>query len=111
MRRIMTDRGIERITMQEPKKASEELPTQSGQIEHRFRLRSDSKELPSSPEYVAMVDHLFTLRPKFRICIELPEDLSTQEAQRLSDFVKTLPCEPEPKGGEMVFRTNGPGDD
>ena len=37
------------------------------------------------------VSHPFRLRPEKTISLTLPTDLTPQEAQRLSDFVKTLP--------------------
>lgn len=38
-----------------------------------------------------LLDHRFVLRPDFDVHLELPEDLSTAEANRLADFIRTLP--------------------
>jgi len=42
-------------------------------------------------ESVGDVRHPFRLRPDKTVSLVLPNDLTPQEAQRLSDFVKTLP--------------------
>jgi len=38
-----------------------------------------------------VISHRFVLRPDFSVSFVLPSDLSTSEASRLSDFIKTLP--------------------
>jgi hypothetical protein len=42
------------------------------------------------------IQHTFQLRPDWQIELTLPSDLSSREAGRLSDFVKTLPFDAEP---------------
>jgi streptomycin 6-kinase len=37
------------------------------------------------------VNHPFRLRPSKTVTLSLPTDLTAQEAQRLADFIKTLP--------------------
>jgi hypothetical protein len=37
------------------------------------------------------IGHRFVLRPDFTVSFHLPSDLSSTEAARLSDFIKTLP--------------------
>ena len=36
-------------------------------------------------------EHTFRLRPDLVVVLELPLNITTQEAQRLADFIKTLP--------------------
>jgi hypothetical protein len=38
-----------------------------------------------------LVTHYYQLRPDLQIRLELPEELTDKEAQRLGDFIKTLP--------------------
>ncbi len=38
-----------------------------------------------------LIEHRFVLRPSFEARIQLPPDLSMTEANRLSDFLRTLP--------------------
>ncbi len=45
----------------------------------------------SSNEEAPLLEHRFQLRPNLVIPISLPTDLSTHEAQRLSDYIRTLP--------------------
>lgn len=40
-----------------------------------------------------LVEHSFYLRPGILTTIELPEDLSWQEAKRLAQFIKAIPME------------------
>jgi len=40
---------------------------------------------------VDFLDHPFNLRPNLRVHVKLPGDLSVKEAERLADFVKSLP--------------------
>jgi hypothetical protein len=40
---------------------------------------------------IPMMRYPFILRTKLEISVELPKDLTVQEANRLSDFIKTLP--------------------
>jgi hypothetical protein len=37
------------------------------------------------------VEHLYQLRPDWQVIIRLPSDLTSREALRLSEFIKTLP--------------------
>lgn len=37
--------------------------------------------------------HVFHLRPEIQVSIDLPSDLSSAEAERLSSFIRTLPFE------------------
>jgi len=55
---------------------------------------------PTNPEHLSTpeddttgvtIKHPYQLRPNLKITIELPADFSSREAQRVSDFVKTLP--------------------
>lgn len=39
------------------------------------------------------VQHRFQVRPNMSVTVTLPEDLTQKEAQRLSDFLRTLPFE------------------
>ena len=39
------------------------------------------------------IKHSYRLRPDFIVQIELPADLNAREAERLADFIKTLPFE------------------
>jgi len=45
----------------------------------------------SESEDIEFIEHSFVLRPDLPISIELPVDLSEQEAARFAAFVKTLP--------------------
>jgi hypothetical protein len=48
--------------------------------------------LPSAPrEFSDVIAHRFVLRPNFTVTFQLPSDLSSTEASRLSDFLRTLP--------------------
>jgi len=38
-----------------------------------------------------LIEHVFVLRPDLPVSLDLPEDLTTAEAERLSAFVKALP--------------------
>lgn len=42
--------------------------------------------------------HIFHLRPEVQVAFELPLDLSSGEAERLADFIRTLPFEGEDEG-------------
>lgn len=47
---------------------------------------------PDSPrERSDVIAHRFVLRPAFTVSFQLPSDLSSTEATRLSDFIRTLP--------------------
>lgn len=46
-----------------------------------------------------VVRHSYKLRPDFSLGLDLPEDLSTNEAARLAEFIKTLPFEPADHAG------------
>jgi hypothetical protein len=51
----------------------------------------DLDELADPPADLGAIDHSFQLRPGYRVEIRLPSDLTNREANRLSDFLKTLP--------------------
>ncbi len=40
------------------------------------------------------IGHRFVLRPDFQVQLELPQDLNQREANRLAEFIRTLPFEP-----------------
>jgi len=46
-------------------------------------------EVTSTPE--GAIEHKYQLRPDWQVEITLPADLTTREAARLSEFIKTLP--------------------
>lgn len=46
-------------------------------------------EEPNIP--TGTVKHVYKVRPKFEVVLNLPEDLTTKESLRLADFIKTLP--------------------
>jgi hypothetical protein len=43
------------------------------------------------PDATNALEHTFRLRPDFEVAMLLPSDLTPAEAQRLSDFIRTLP--------------------
>jgi hypothetical protein len=47
--------------------------------------------LESPRERSEVIAHRFVLRPAFTVSFQLPSDLSSTEAARLSDFIRTLP--------------------
>jgi len=51
----------------------------------------ESEDEPS--EEADFIEHTFVLRPDISISLELPSDLSSQEASRLAMFLKSLPFE------------------
>ncbi|WP_127475145.1 hypothetical protein [Sulfurivermis fontis] len=51
----------------------------------------EAEELPEEEE--ELLTHTFNLRPDLTITIDLPQDLTAKEAERLSLFVKSLPME------------------
>jgi hypothetical protein len=51
--------------------------------------RADGDSPASSDEFM----HRFQLRPDLLVSLRLPADLTTPEAARLADFIKTLPFE------------------
>ena len=40
---------------------------------------------------IGIISHVYQLRPELQVTLELPSDLSSKEAERLADFLKTLP--------------------
>lgn len=64
------------------------LNQSSEDAEIKRELASD--QLTSSKE-ATLLEHRYQLRPNLVIPISLPSDLSTNEAQRLSDYIRTLP--------------------
>jgi hypothetical protein len=50
-----------------------------------------SREPDEEDKALQTIRHEYRLRPDFTAQIELPEDLTTREAARLADFLKTLP--------------------
>jgi hypothetical protein len=48
-------------------------------------------EGPSDEPPPEMLEHTFRLRPMFPVTLSLPPDLTTTEAARLADFIRTLP--------------------
>ena len=57
-----------------------------------------SLQVPVAPEAPSrerdrsdVISHRFVLRPDFNVSFLLPSDLSTSEASRLADFIRTLP--------------------
>ena len=56
------------------------------------RLREN---LPAAPsEAPELLNHHFRLRPNLTVELRLPENLTSTEAARLADFIKTLPFAP-----------------
>ena len=55
------------------------------------RPADDGEEVESDDG--ALVEHRYRLRADLEIKFELPPDLSQREAERLADFVKTLPLQ------------------
>jgi hypothetical protein len=43
------------------------------------------------PDQAGLLRHRYLLRPAFEVELGLPADLSVREAERLADFIKTLP--------------------
>lgn len=41
------------------------------------------------------LEHVFMLRPSYKLTLELPKDLTHAEAARIADFIRTLPFEPQ----------------
>jgi hypothetical protein len=55
---------------------------------------SDESELPAGS-----MRHVFNLRPDYAVVFELPTDFNSREANRLAEFVKTLPfSDPDDNG-------------
>jgi transcriptional regulator with XRE-family HTH domain len=68
----------------------------STQHVERIAQAIDSLENPTAsaeahPGKVGMLQHSFHLRPGIQITIELPEDLTDRESDRLARFVQSLP--------------------
>lgn len=53
----------------------------------------EAAALGDSSDEPDMVEHLFRLRPDLQVLLELPENLTRNEAARLAEFVKSLPFE------------------
>jgi hypothetical protein len=69
-------------------------------IELAKAARGDSESLPSPPVSAVqplatvksdVIAHRYVLRPDFTLTIHLPSDLTSAEANRFGEFVKTLP--------------------
>ena len=54
-------------------------------------LENPSDPVPNIPENVESLRHSFHLRPGLQIQFELPADLTGREAERLSQFIQSLP--------------------
>jgi hypothetical protein len=52
-------------------------------------------ESEESEETVELLVHTFHLRPKLQVELELPKDLTGEEAERLALYMKTLPFDSE----------------
>ncbi len=52
-----------------------------------------SSEVPQAPSETEFVTHPFLLRPKLKVSLSLPVDLTGTEVERLYAFLKTLPFE------------------
>jgi hypothetical protein len=50
-----------------------------------------SEEQKQNDDGVGIIPHVYQLRPELQVTLELPSDLSSREAERLSEFLKTLP--------------------
>jgi hypothetical protein len=50
-----------------------------------------SEETDEEDGPMPSIRHEFSLRPDFRVQIELPANLTAREAARLADFIRTLP--------------------
>ncbi|MGA2052529.1 MAG: hypothetical protein ABSH19_04380 [Opitutales bacterium] len=55
---------------------------------------------PSTHQNVSQLKHSFNLRPDFIAIFELPLNLTTSEAARLSRFIEALPMEDAGKAGQ-----------
>lgn len=53
--------------------------------------RDENSGLLQNTAMAPLIDHKFFLRPTFEVSLQLPIDLTLEEAERLSNFVKTLP--------------------
>jgi hypothetical protein len=54
-------------------------------------LNSDDEESHANSTAPGDVEHLFRLRPDYSVRLRLPADFTDKEAQRLGDFLRTLP--------------------
>jgi len=63
----------------------------AGQVAKVVQITEGDEE---DAENVSDASHPFRLRPDRTITLTLPDDLTVQEAQRLSDFIRTLPLSP-----------------
>lgn len=68
----------------------------------RIEWNEHARNLPREENYSTRkesiansIEHKFILRPGFEVFLILPEDLSSKEARRLSNFVETLPFDNE----------------
>lgn len=68
---------------------------QSGVIQPLLPVDADSEEDEDLDEGERIVqhgvEHIFRLRPDFKVTLYLPADFSDREAERLGSFLKTLP--------------------
>jgi hypothetical protein len=62
----------------------------AGESEEIEMIQEDSN---GNPEYSDILKHTFNLRSDFKVEFDLPVDLTSDEADRLAGFVKTLPME------------------
>ena len=70
-------------------KASQGMPLHIGPISNDDPINDEDEDDESSE--TALVDHPFTLRSGLVVTIKLPEDLNEKEAERLANFIRTLP--------------------
>lgn len=55
------------------------------------RLENPEQASQAGEDVVDNLEHTFHLRPGLQIRLQLPADLTSREAERLSQFVKSLP--------------------
>lgn len=58
----------------------------------RSRKRERKQELERQRD-TGQIEHTYVLRPKLRVVVELPEDLSAREAEILADWIRNLSFE------------------
>jgi hypothetical protein len=64
----------------------------SGEMQEVEDIITD-EEYDAGDEQEELISHSFNLRPDLEVTMNLPADLSTKEAERLSLFVRSLPME------------------
>jgi hypothetical protein len=62
----------------------------AGEIEH---VEEVSEEDVGEEDTESLIKHTYRLRPDVTIAVELPTDLTRQEATRVARFIETLPFE------------------